>query len=108
MKKFEVYEVSVQMIRELGRVVEQIARRDDSLAKQTRRAAQSVVLCIAEGNKRVGRDRTHLFRIAAGSAAETRAALEIARAWRYASDATIEPVLATLDRVIVMLFRLCR
>jgi four helix bundle protein len=101
---FEVLEVSVEMVEAVG-VVEAIERRDGDLARQVRRAASSVVLNVAEGHQRAGKDRQHCFRIAAGSANEVRAALRVARAWRYAG-ADAQPALALLDRVVAMLWRL--
>ncbi len=81
-----------------------LAKADRNLADQLRRAASSVVLNIAEGNRRTGMDRLHFFRIAAGSAAEVRAALDVARAWGMVGAAPA--VEAELDRVLAMLWRL--
>ena len=63
-------------------------------------------LNLAEARQRAGRDRMHLYRVAAGSAAETRTALKIARAWRYVAAEEIVDVIALCDRVYVMLWRL--
>ena len=67
---------------------------------------QSVALNISEANRREGKDRIARFRIAAGSAAETRTALMIARAWRYVDVARAERIDELLDRVLAMLWRL--
>ena len=75
--RFDAYEVALELATGLGPVIETIARRDGSLASQTRRAMSSVVLCLAEGARRSGKDRLHLYRVAAGSAAEVRAALAL-------------------------------
>lgn len=80
--RFQAYEVALEMVAALRPTVEVLARRDHSLADQVRRASNSVVLNIAEGSRRMGKDRLHFYRIAAGSAAEVQAALEVARAWR--------------------------
>ena len=85
-------------------VLGELLKSDRSLADQLRRAASSVVLNIAEGNRRTGKDRLHFFRIAAGSAAEARAALEVARAWGMVGAAPVAE--AELDRVLAMLWRL--
>lgn len=71
-----------------------------------RRAAASVVLNIAEGTQRTGKDRLHHYRIAAGSAAEVRSALGLARAWGYVEVAAVATVDVLLDRVLAMLWRL--
>jgi four helix bundle protein len=69
-----------------------------------RRAASSVALNLAEGNRRTGQDRLQFFRIAAGSAAEVRAALEVALAWGYIDAAPLAET--ELDRVLAMVWRL--
>ena len=105
---FEVFEVAVELVSALREPVAAIAVRDADLARQLRRAASSVPLNIGEGNQRRGGDRLHHFRIAAGSAAETTAALRVARAWRYAEPDALEPAFALCDRVRAMLWRLAR
>ena len=75
---------------------------DPDLADQLRRAASSMVLNIGEGSRRQGRDRMNRYRIAAGSAAETRDALAVARAWGYVDS--IEAPLEALDRVLAILW----
>ncbi len=85
-------------------MLERLKRDDRALADQLRRAASSVALNLAEGNRRTGQDRVQFFRIAAGSAAEVRAALEVGRAW--GSVAGSEPAEVELDRVLAMLWRL--
>ena len=62
-------EVATQFIRALRPHIESLARHDRSLADQIRRAGTSVVLNLAEWARRIGRDRSHVYRIAAGSAA---------------------------------------
>ena len=102
--KFQAYEIALEMVAALRPSLEALARKDRDLADQVRRAASSVVLNLAEGARRTGKDRQHFYRIAAGSAAEVRAALAVARAW-----GNLEPVAgveALLDRVLAMLWRL--
>ncbi len=101
-------EVAQSVVRSLRTVVSVIARHDSSLADQVRRAASSVLLNVAEGSRRVGRDRLYLYRVAAGSAAETLAALEIARCWGYISDENLATSRALLDRELALLFGLTR
>ena len=103
---FDALDVALEMIRRLADLNAAISRSDPDLARQIRRAASSVPLNLAEGRQRVGRDRIHLYRVAAGSAAETRTALEIARAWRYVAADEIEGAIALCDRVQAMLWRL--
>lgn len=104
--KFQAEEVAMEMLIEIGPLLEELKRRDRGLEDQARRAAQSVALNISEGNRREGRDRNAHFRIAAGSAAETRTAVRIAIAWRYVDAARAARVDELLDRELAMLWRL--
>ncbi len=59
-----------------------------------------------EGRRRHGRDRIHLWRVAAGSADEVVASLRVAEAWGHVDAASIAPALGLCDRVLAMLWRL--
>jgi len=85
-----------------------IRRRDAKLAQQIVDAASSVAANLAEGNRRQGKDRLHFFRIAAGSADETRAHLRVAVAWDWVRHQDIEPAMQCLDRQLALLWRLTR
>jgi four helix bundle protein len=100
---FHVYDLALELIRACRPLIERVARRDRSLAEQLRRAVQSAALNLREGNRRVGGDRLHSFRIAAGSADEVVGALEVAEAFGYLARADVEPALALADRVLAML-----
>jgi four helix bundle protein len=104
--RFEAYEVALELAAALGPVITAVAQRDSSLSFQLRRAVASVALCLAEGARRAGKDRLHLYRVAAGSAAEVRAALALTRAWSFAAPARLSAAEALLDRVLAMLWRL--
>jgi four helix bundle protein len=97
------YELSLQLVRELGPVAAKIARHDRDLARQLRRAASSITLNLAEGSHSDAGNRRARFHTAAGSAKETKAALEVADAWKYvnATDA-----LALSDRVVAITYKL--
>lgn len=101
---FRVYDAARAMVMAFRPILERLGRADRSLADQLRRAASSVVLNIAEGNRRTGQDRLHFFRIAAGSAAEVRAVLEVSRAWDLIP--AVPAGERELDRVLAMLWRL--
>ncbi len=51
-------------------------------------------------------DRGYHFRIAAGSAAELRAALQLAVTYDFVSEERVAPIDALLDRELAMLYRL--
>jgi len=86
--------------------MEKLRRRSGKLTDQLERAASSVAANVAEGNRRRGKDRLHLFRVAAGSADETRTHLRVGEAWGYLNREDIESALALVDRELAMLYRL--
>ena len=103
---FVAYEVALEVIADLRDVVRVIRAHDAKLSQQIVAAASSVAANLAEGNRRVGRDRLHLFRIAAGSAAETRAHLRVALAWGWVEGGEVEPAFKLLDRELGLLWGL--
>jgi len=103
---FHVYEVAKELARAVRGLIERIERRDRPLADQARRAIQSVILNVREGNRRAGRDRLHSFRIAAGSADELAGALDVAEVMGYLGRDDIAAPLVLADRVLAMLYRL--
>ena len=103
---FHVYEVARELARSVRPLMERIERRDRGLADQVRRAAQSVMLNVREANRRVGRDRAHGFRIAAGSADEIIGALDVAEVMGYLEVGDLAAPLGLADRVLAMLHRL--
>ena len=102
---FIAYEVSIELIKALRPLVPVIKRSDRDLADQIHRAATSIALNLAEGQRvTAGNQRKH-YEIAHGSANEVRAALSVATAWGYLVDeATV--VRHTLDRLLALLWRL--
>ena len=61
---FKAYERSIELIRELKPLVQRLGKQDPDLAKQLRKAASSVALNLAEGNRRGGKDKPYHFRVA--------------------------------------------
>ena len=104
--RFQAYEVALELAAALGPVMATLTHHDVPLASQMRRATASVALCLAEGARRSGKDRLHLYRVAAGSAAEVRAALSLARVWGWAASTQSAAAEALLDRILAMLWRL--
>lgn len=80
------------------------AHRD--LADQARRAATSIPLNIAEASGRIGKDRSHHFRIAYGSAQETTVAVQLLRSVGVVSTSDEAVLIPLLDRVKAMTWRL--
>jgi four helix bundle protein len=105
---FVAFEVAREVIAELRGLVEVIRTREAKLAQQIVASASSVAANVAEGNKRAGRDRLHLFRIAAGSAAEKRAHLRVALTWGWIEAKDTERALKVIDRELGLLWGLTR
>lgn len=105
---FEAYDRSLQLLRSLVPAIAALATHDPDLTKQLRRAAASVPLNIAEANRRAGKDRLHLFRVALGSAAEVAACLEVAVALGYIGSEQVAEPLGLVNRVRAMTYRLSR
>jgi four helix bundle protein len=103
---FDALDVSLALAPSLKEPVRRLAQLDGDLARQIRRATNSVALNVAEGRRRVGRDRLHLWRIAAGSADEVVAALKAAVGWDHLTEADVAQALGLLDRVLAMLHKL--
>ena len=83
MENKNVYVRAREVVRELRPVVETVRARDKALAEQLRRAAQSVVLNIAEARGSDAGNARARFCTACGSAKEVRAALHVASDWGY-------------------------
>ena len=103
---FYALEVAKQIVRELGPILARIAQHDRSLAQQGREAGSSILMCTSEGARRVGRDRPHLYRVAAGSAGEMQGILFTAVSWGYITDADTAVVMPLLDRELGLLWGL--
>ena len=65
---FVTYEVSLDVIRSLRPLLEKIQREDRDLADQIKRAASSVTLNLAEGQRLTKGNRPKHYAIAHGSA----------------------------------------
>ena len=70
-------------------------------------AGASVALNIAEGSYARGGNRRALYHVALGSAKETRACLDVARALGYLA-AIDESIAARLNSICAVLYRLTR
>jgi four helix bundle protein len=101
---FHASDVAAEIGLQCRPVVQAVRRHDADLADQIYRAVKSLVLNVAEGGRRGGKDRGYHFRIAAGSAAEAAAGIRFAVEWGFC---TPPPGLFVLiDRELAMLWRL--
>ncbi|MCE9571652.1 MAG: four helix bundle protein [Deltaproteobacteria bacterium] len=104
---FRAYDLALEALRLARAPLTRIRAVDRDLADQLR-AATSVALNLAEGAKRRGRDRAHFYRIAAGSAAESRACLDVAAAIGHADANDLAIAWRAFDGIAAMLFPLTR
>jgi four helix bundle protein len=100
------YDVALDLIRALRPVVAQLRKHSPDAADQVERAASSIVLNLAEGYRRHGRDPRRFFDMAHGSAGEIRGALDLADAWGWQVDSA--QARALLDRELSLLWGLTR
>ena len=91
MKHFRTYQLALELYKS-GKKLE----LKGEIRDQFERASLSVVLNLAEGSAKVGRDRKKFFRIAMGSLRETQACLDVLE----------HPLAAKADEVAKCLHRL--
>jgi four helix bundle protein len=103
---FDAYDRSLDLIRALAPLLPRLVAADKGLEDQLRRSARSVLLNIAEANRRKGADRANRFRWALAEAAEVSAALEAAIAGGSLDALDAVEALALADRVRAMTYRL--
>ena len=104
--RFKALSLALYVIKLLAKRLRSIRKHDGKLANQIRDAANSVILNLAEGNRRTGRDRLHLWNIAAGSADEVRVGLQAAVCWGYLSEKAVAEELERLDHLLAILWKL--
>src|SRR5213078_1375099 len=100
------YDVALDLVRALRPVVGQLRQYSADAADQVERAASSIVLNLAEGFRRHGRDPRRFYDMAHGSAGEIRGALDLADAWGWQVEGT--HARALLDRELGLLWGLTR
>ena len=103
-----VYVKAREITREIAPLVQIIRAQDAKLADQLRRAAQSVVLNIAEGRGNDAGNARLRFATACGSAKEVRAALHVASDWGYIEAQRAAHLDERLDRVCAITWCLSR
>jgi len=108
MEKNNVYDRAREVVRELVPVLHIVREHDKSLADQLKRAAQSVVLNIAEGRGNDAGNARARFSTACGSAKEVRAALNVASDWGYIEPRTATHLDERLDEVCAITWCLGR
>ncbi len=108
MESPNVYIRARRVVRELAPLLRVVREQDKALADQLRRAAQSVVLNIAEARGSDAGNARSRFATACGSAKEVRAALHIAGDWGYIDTQTATHLDEKHDRVCAITWCLAR
>jgi len=108
MEKKNVYDTARKVVRELVPVLHIVREHDKSLADQLKRAAQSVVLNIAEARGNDAGNARARFSTACGSAKEVRAALNVASDWGYIETSMTTHLDERLDKVCAITWVLGR
>ena len=102
-----IYDVVIEVIRELRPLIERIRARDADLADQLQRASNSIALNLGEGAYSLKGNVRARFHDSLASAGESRTCLHIAVAAGYLEP--IDPALMDkLDRVIATVYKLAR
>ncbi|MGD8860392.1 MAG: four helix bundle protein [Myxococcales bacterium] len=99
-------QIALDVVQDLAPVLKRVRRQDQSLFDQARRAANSIVLNIAEAEGSVGGNARLRYGSAMGSARELSAALRLAVAWGYVAETSVEAPETKLDRVRRLLWGL--
>ena len=107
MRHFHTLDLALEIVRGLRRPLATLRKHDTDLANQIQRAGSSLALNLSEGNRRTGKDRVRVFRIAAGSADEVRTALKVAVAWGYLHSSVLLKLDDQLDHYLAILYKLC-
>ena len=108
MQSTNVYIRARGVVQELAPLLRVVQGWDRALADQLRRAAQSVVLNIAEARGRDAGNARARFATACGSAKEVRAALDVAADWGYIEAQTAIHLDEKLDEVCAITWCLAR
>ena len=104
--QFEVQGVALRAAVLAVQLVDAVPGKLSKLADQVVRAATSVPANLAEGNGRCGRDRSHHWRVAYGSALEVGSHLELLSEIAAVDQAQACEALELFDRVRAMTWRL--
>ena len=108
MRRFIALELSLDLISAVREPLGRIRCKDRHLADQLLRAATSTSLNLGEGSGRRGADRIWCYRIAAGSAEESRVALRVALAAGYVAAADVARAVDLNEQLVRILAALTR
>jgi four helix bundle protein len=98
------YQVALELVKELRPIVQALEQQDANLADQLQRAASSVVLNLAEGQRRQKGNKHRAYETAHGEAREVLGCLDCALAWGWIAEDSAAR--ATCDRLLALCWRL--
>lgn len=104
MQTFAAYTNALDLVRALVPIIKALQKHSAKQCDQLERAASSLVLNIAEGSRRSGKDPRRFYTMAHGSASEIRAVLDLAQAFGWPLDD--ENARQLLDRELGLLWGL--
>jgi len=104
--RLKVVDTSVDIVRDIERAVRTVRGRHADLVDQLQRAAESVVLNLAEGAGRGGRDRLYHYRVAYASAGEAHTALQLLAVYGHLDAGKVASLQDRLDQVRAIAWRL--
>ncbi len=102
---FVSYEVSLDLISCLRKVLVVMKEHDNELAEQMRSAASSITLNLGEGAGCSGGRRRQHYEIAHGSAREVKACLGVGERWGWLDASGVR---AIMDRQLALLWGLTK
>jgi len=102
----KTYELALRTIRDIAAINHIIARQDQDLARQLRRASMSVPLNLSEGMYSRGKNRGARLTDAMASAKESIACLEVVVALGYVDEDAIKECRAQLDHLVAALWNM--
>ena len=101
---FIVYDLTLQLLKELKPLIEQVRRHSPSLADQMERAGQSTFLNLAESRSARGKNEAAKLQLALTECREVRAALQLSVAWGYLGEAASAGADDKLDQIAAILW----
>jgi four helix bundle protein len=104
--QFDALEGAYQIVAAVQPLIAAIRAHDAALAQQLSESADSIAANLAEGRRRIGRDRRYHVSVAGGSSGESLCWVRLAIAKGLIDAAAAAPALALLDREAAMTWRL--
>ena len=105
-RRLDVYRVTLELIGACQPYQGPLSRFNRRLGAQLTEALSSTLQNLADGTRRVGKDRAHLLTVSLGSCDEVRSLLEAAVAFGVLGAAEQQRLDALADRVCAMTYRL--